>query len=219
MRLDRPEVIRLVSFVRVPRDIHRRRITRKAVLARDGWTLPVLRLRAARPDRRPRHPAQPRRRVGLGEHRRLLRPLQPPQGQPHAARDPHAPAQPPAAAGPDRLHPHRRAPDARPPGSPTYPRRRGRRGSSGWSRAALMGAVRVRRVKGNRNRTAPGRHPSPPPTNTLKSTADPNAAGTPRSWPICAKGPSAGWPARRVMRALRSCPERMQPARALADGS
>jgi 5-methylcytosine-specific restriction endonuclease McrA len=38
MRIDRPEVIRLVSFVRVPRDIHRRRITRKAVLARDGWT-------------------------------------------------------------------------------------------------------------------------------------------------------------------------------------
>ena len=38
MQLDRPEVIRLVSFVKVPRDIHRRRITRKAVLARDGWT-------------------------------------------------------------------------------------------------------------------------------------------------------------------------------------
>jgi 5-methylcytosine-specific restriction endonuclease McrA len=38
MRLDCPEVIRLISFVRVPRDIHRRRITRKAVLARDGWT-------------------------------------------------------------------------------------------------------------------------------------------------------------------------------------
>jgi 5-methylcytosine-specific restriction endonuclease McrA len=38
LRLDMPEVIRLVSFVRVPRDIHRRRITRKAVLARDGWT-------------------------------------------------------------------------------------------------------------------------------------------------------------------------------------
>ena len=37
MRLDEPEVIRLVAFVRVPRDIHRRRITRKAVLARDGW--------------------------------------------------------------------------------------------------------------------------------------------------------------------------------------
>jgi 5-methylcytosine-specific restriction endonuclease McrA len=38
MRLDQPEVIRLVSFVHVPRDIHRRRITRKAVLARDAWT-------------------------------------------------------------------------------------------------------------------------------------------------------------------------------------
>ena len=37
MRLEQPEVIRLVSFVRVPRDVHRRRITRKAVLARDGW--------------------------------------------------------------------------------------------------------------------------------------------------------------------------------------
>ena len=37
MRLDEPEVIRLVTYVRVPRDIHRRRITRKAVLARDGW--------------------------------------------------------------------------------------------------------------------------------------------------------------------------------------
>jgi len=38
MRLDEPEVIRLVTYVRVPRDIQRRRITRKAVLARDGWT-------------------------------------------------------------------------------------------------------------------------------------------------------------------------------------
>jgi 5-methylcytosine-specific restriction endonuclease McrA len=37
MRLDRPEVIRLISFVRIPRDVHRRRITRKAVLARDEW--------------------------------------------------------------------------------------------------------------------------------------------------------------------------------------
>lgn len=38
LRLDRPEVIRLTGYVRVPRDIHRRRITRKAVLARDAWT-------------------------------------------------------------------------------------------------------------------------------------------------------------------------------------
>jgi 5-methylcytosine-specific restriction endonuclease McrA len=38
LSIDRPQVIRLISFVRVPRDIHRRRITRRAVLARDGWT-------------------------------------------------------------------------------------------------------------------------------------------------------------------------------------
>jgi 5-methylcytosine-specific restriction endonuclease McrA len=36
--LPRPMVIRLVSYVRVPRDAHRRKITRRAVFARDGWT-------------------------------------------------------------------------------------------------------------------------------------------------------------------------------------
>ena len=36
--LERPAVIRLVTYVRVPRDAHSRRITRKAVLARDSWT-------------------------------------------------------------------------------------------------------------------------------------------------------------------------------------
>src|SRR4029077_12634265 len=34
----RPVVIRLVSYVRVPRDAHRRKITSLAVFARDGWT-------------------------------------------------------------------------------------------------------------------------------------------------------------------------------------
>ena len=33
-----PAVIRLVRFVRVPRDTHRRKITRRAVFARDEWT-------------------------------------------------------------------------------------------------------------------------------------------------------------------------------------
>jgi 5-methylcytosine-specific restriction endonuclease McrA len=36
--LARPMVIRLVSYVHVPRDTHRRKITRRAVFARDGWT-------------------------------------------------------------------------------------------------------------------------------------------------------------------------------------
>lgn len=34
----RPVVIRLVSYVRIPRDTHRRKITRRAVFARDEWT-------------------------------------------------------------------------------------------------------------------------------------------------------------------------------------
>ena len=36
--LEQPCVIRLVRYVRVPRDVHRRKITRKAVLARDAYT-------------------------------------------------------------------------------------------------------------------------------------------------------------------------------------
>ncbi|MEI2702491.1 MAG: HNH endonuclease [Baekduia sp.] len=35
---DRPAVIRLVTYVRVPHDRHARRITRRAVFARDDWT-------------------------------------------------------------------------------------------------------------------------------------------------------------------------------------
>jgi 5-methylcytosine-specific restriction endonuclease McrA len=38
LELERPTVIRLITYVRVPRDVHRRKITRKAVLARDSWT-------------------------------------------------------------------------------------------------------------------------------------------------------------------------------------
>jgi 5-methylcytosine-specific restriction endonuclease McrA len=34
----RPVVIRLVSYVNVPADTHRRKITRRAVFARDNWT-------------------------------------------------------------------------------------------------------------------------------------------------------------------------------------
>jgi 5-methylcytosine-specific restriction endonuclease McrA len=35
--LPRPVVIRLVTYVRIPRDTHKRKITRRAVFARDGW--------------------------------------------------------------------------------------------------------------------------------------------------------------------------------------
>ncbi len=38
LTLPRPMVIRLVSYIRIPRDTHRRKITRRAVFARDRWT-------------------------------------------------------------------------------------------------------------------------------------------------------------------------------------
>ncbi|HVP02869.1 MAG TPA: HNH endonuclease [Solirubrobacteraceae bacterium] len=36
--MPRPVVIRLMAYVNVPRDTHQRKITRRAVFARDGWT-------------------------------------------------------------------------------------------------------------------------------------------------------------------------------------
>jgi 5-methylcytosine-specific restriction endonuclease McrA len=36
--MSRPMVIRLMAYVRIPRDTHRRKITRRAVFARDDWT-------------------------------------------------------------------------------------------------------------------------------------------------------------------------------------
>jgi 5-methylcytosine-specific restriction endonuclease McrA len=38
LTMHRPMVIRLRTYVRLPRNVHRRKITRKAVLARDSWT-------------------------------------------------------------------------------------------------------------------------------------------------------------------------------------
>jgi 5-methylcytosine-specific restriction endonuclease McrA len=38
LTLPRPVVIRLISYVRIPRDAHSRKITRRAVFARDKWT-------------------------------------------------------------------------------------------------------------------------------------------------------------------------------------
>src|SRR4029077_15859864 len=67
--------------------------------------LPILRLDQIRPHRRPRHPPLPRRRIGLGEHRRRLRHLQPQEGQPAAAGDPYAPEEHAEGPGPDGVHP------------------------------------------------------------------------------------------------------------------
>ena len=105
MTLERPDVIRLVSYVRVPREAHRRKITRRAVLARDAWTCQYCGSTKSGPDRRPRDPTQPWRQIGLGEHRRRLRELQPAQGQPPPPRDPDAPQEVAEGPGPKHLHP------------------------------------------------------------------------------------------------------------------
>ena len=71
--LERPCVIRLVRYVRVPRDVHRRKITRRAVLARDSYTCQYCGRESARPYGRPRDPPEPRWHVPLGQHRGRLR--------------------------------------------------------------------------------------------------------------------------------------------------
>jgi 5-methylcytosine-specific restriction endonuclease McrA len=38
LTMPRPVVIRLVTYVKIPRNAHRRKITRRAVFARDSWT-------------------------------------------------------------------------------------------------------------------------------------------------------------------------------------
>ena len=85
----RPVVIRLVSYVRIPRDTHRRKITRRAVFARDDWTCQYC---GSRSNLTVDH-VVPRSKGGpleLGQHRRLVRAVQPPQGQLAAAPGGHA---------------------------------------------------------------------------------------------------------------------------------
>jgi 5-methylcytosine-specific restriction endonuclease McrA len=38
LTVPRPVVIRLITYVRIPRDAHSRKITRRAIFARDRWT-------------------------------------------------------------------------------------------------------------------------------------------------------------------------------------
>jgi len=108
--LARPVVIRLVTYVNVPRDAHRRKITTPRRVSRaTSWTLPVLRL-ALQFDGRSRDPALQGRLFELGEHRRVVRTVQPAQGRPTAAPGRHAPAPCAAHAARGDLHP-RRQPD------------------------------------------------------------------------------------------------------------
>ena len=156
-------VIRLTTYVRIPRDAHRRKITRRAVFARDAVDVPVLRPGARQPDRGPRDPALEGRRLGLGEHRRLLRALQPAQGRPPPAPGQHgarAPSPGHRAARCSSTWPRRSSPRR---GSGTCPRRpdharrwtsrsRKRAGHPGRPAHAAPLDRRGRRVGGGRHR-------------------------------------------------------------------
>src|SRR6266536_2757633 len=88
----RPHVIRLVQYVRVPRTLQRKIARREA-------------------DARPRRAAEPGRRLGLGERRHLVRPLQHAQGQPASGGGLDGAAREAAAARSGALHPPRDAQD------------------------------------------------------------------------------------------------------------
>ena len=79
----RPHVIRLLQYVRVPRAV-KRRISRRALFARDGWRCVYCGTVRRTADARPRRAALTRRRLGLGERRHGVRAVQPAQGRPPA---------------------------------------------------------------------------------------------------------------------------------------
>ncbi len=105
-----PHVIRLVHYVRVPR-IVQRKISRRALFARDGWRCVYCGTASGRLTLDHVDPALARRRVGLGERRHLVRAVQPAQGEPAAARGADGAPAPAAAAGARALHPPRDAED------------------------------------------------------------------------------------------------------------
>ena len=152
--LPKPVVIRLVTYVRVPRDSHKRKITRRAVFARDGWQCMYC---GANTSLTVDHviPRSKGGGVGLGQHRRLVRAVQPPQGRLAAAPGQHAPARQAADAVGPHLHPARVADD---PGDLAAVPPAG----------GLTPVASARTLAGRRGRTmswwarttrAPGRHP------------------------------------------------------------
>ena len=84
-------MIRLLTYVRIPRDAHRRKITRRAVFARDRWTCQYCGHERGNLTVDHVIPRSKGGALGLGEHRHLLRALQPAQGRPAAAAGQHGP--------------------------------------------------------------------------------------------------------------------------------
>ena len=85
-----PSVIRLLRYVRIRKRFDYVPFSRANIYARDAHSCQVLQHAPphAGPDVRSRHPGIPRRPQGLGEHRHLLRGVQPPQGRTDAPEKP-----------------------------------------------------------------------------------------------------------------------------------
>ncbi len=118
----RPCVIRLIRYVRVPRDVHRRKITRKAVLARDAWTCQYCGSQAG--GLTVDH-VIPRSRGGQSVWENIVASCAPcnrKKAEPHPARGPHAPPQPSAAARARPCSSGSPARGSRSPGSRTWSR-------------------------------------------------------------------------------------------------
>ena len=106
-----PHVIRLVHYVKVPRAVQRK-ISRRALFRPGRLALRLLRNDRGPADAGPRRAAKPRRRLGLGERRHLLRAVQLTQGQPVARGGQHDAPQASAATAARALHPPGRAEDS-----------------------------------------------------------------------------------------------------------
>ena len=150
-------MIRLVRYVRIPRDVHRRKITRKAVLARDSYTCQYCGREAS--GLTVDH-VIPRSRGGQSVWENIVASCAPcnrKKGNRLPREVAMHPAQAAEAAGPDGLHPHRRAPG--PDGLGAVPDRRlsaaSRAASVAKRRAAPItrgGPSKVRFLSGSRIR-------------------------------------------------------------------
>ena len=109
--MHKPVVIRLVTYVRIPRDSHKRKITRRAVFARDDWQCQYC---GARTSLTVDH-VIPRSKGGGSDWENIVASCAPcnrRKGDRLPAPGEHAPALEAADAEPQRLHPARVAHDS-----------------------------------------------------------------------------------------------------------
>ena len=103
-----PSVIRLLRYVRIKRRFDYVPFSRANIYARDDYTCQYCgeTLPTERADVRSRRAGRAGRPQGLGEHRHLLRLVQPREGRAHAGRGRHAPGPAAEAARVGAGHPH-----------------------------------------------------------------------------------------------------------------